>query len=633
MTEPTIPPKPVLQVVSSVTPAKSNMPASSPARMLVNDAPVRHAPSALRPKEGHHERIEGRVTGYDRERHEMRIATRRGEITVKSDAALPEDTEVEVELYTKNGVELARIALSKQAAVAENLELPETPEAATAPPLKAGDTVTALLLKDETAEQPQQIAQITLQRVALILEQLSPQELQQLPQPLPVPPDVALKLAMAKDLFQALQQLPPEQRQAIVDYLSRGDVMAKLQTMLPAKTLSDISPQAQTPVTIDENMSQIIQTQSAAKSSLQATPVEGETSSGPLQNPLQGLTSLLETLQSPDPMAGAGLPRLSVAGGIPSNAALLAPLLPQNMYQLKIVSVTPPGQQAPVPQPNAIQGKVEFITSGGFPVVRAGDSHFILRSMASVAVGSTVEFEPSAMSPQQMVATLASSSKTLLPLLSATWPALQEALDGMAATAPEMAAQMQNTIPTASPKLAPTALFFLAALKIGMAESWLGPQVLQTLRDTGKSNLAERLTGDFGKISAQAKDILGGEWKGISMPLLHEGEISQMQFYIRRQHDEREQEKDDGTRTAPTRFILNLHLSRMGDMQLDGLLRKKNFDLILRSAEALPLTMRQELMQSFAKGLAQAEMQGGISFQTRQQSWVTIDLPQQGTVA
>jgi hypothetical protein len=38
----------------------------------------------------------------------------------------------------------------------------------------------------------------------------------------------------------------------------------------------------------------------------------------------------------------------------------------------------------------------------------------------------------------------------------------------------------------------------------------------------------------------------------------------------------------------------------------------------------LPPSMRRDLSDSFAKGLAQAGMQGGVSFQMRGAGWVSI---------
>jgi hypothetical protein len=157
--------------------------------------------------------------------------------------------------------------------------------------------------------------------------------------------------------------------------------------------------------------------------------------------------------------------------------------------------------------------------------------------------------------------------------------------------------------------------------------------VLQTLRQAGKSNLIDRLTSDFGKIAAQSRETVAEDWRALSMPLRYDESISQLQFFVRQQHDDKGGGKDDAGPRPVTRFILNLRLSRLGDMQLDGLLHQRRLDLILRSAAALSFPMRQDLMQGFQRGLGQAGMAGGISFQTKAEHWVNIALPHQGTLA
>jgi hypothetical protein len=189
---------------------------------------------------------------------------------------------------------------------------------------------------------------------------------------------------------------------------------------------------------------------------------------------------------------------------------------------------------------------------------------------------------------------------------------------------------MRNTVPATTPKFTPTALFFLAALRLGGIESWLGANTLQNLRDSGRNDLADKLAGDFGRLWAQSREQAAGDWRMISMPLLHDEQLSQLQFYVRKQQDE-EAEKDGDKKTV-TRFILNLSLNRMGGVQLDGLLRKKQFDLILRTEEPLPFDMRQDLMKAFAAGLSHSGMQGGIAFQVRRESWVAVGTPESGSV-
>ncbi len=425
-----------------------------------------------------------------------------------------------------------------------------------------------------------------------------------------------------------------------MNYLAKPEVAAKLSQMiqLPPAIPAPIVTPAPTGTPVPHSPA-------APETDMPPLPVPTGKGTGNAPPPtgvgaLKGLLPLIESLQNASPGPGGIMPRL---GGGPRTDMPqgLQGLIP-SMSQLRIVSITPQGEAPPVPQQGQVLGEVEFVTTNGQPSIRAGGQSFLLRLPASLPIGTQVLFEPTPMNPQQVMTSFqldalrqTAAPAGFTPLWSTTWPALQETLDALTALGGMPNAQaIRDSIPSPTPRLVPTALFFLAALRSGAVESWLGEGTLQSLRQAGKSALAERLTGDFGKISAQSKEPVSGEWRAISMPMMHDGEIGQMQFYIRRQgQDDTTEEKDDMRAAPPTRFILNLHLSRMGDMQLDGLLRKKTFDLILRSADALPESMRRELMSSFAKGLKQAEMEGGISFQTRAQKWVTIDTPQQGVSA
>ena len=83
-----------------------------------------------------------------------------------------------------------------------------------------------------------------------------------------------------------------------------------------------------------------------------------------------------------------------------------------------------------------------------------------------------------------------------------------------------------------------------------------------------------------------------------------------------------------------TRFLVNLNLSRLGDMQLDGLLRKlpgqmpgvleKRLDMVVRSAARLSPGLMRELQEGYARGLREAQLTGSLEFQARKEGWVTV---------
>ncbi|MGM0421638.1 MAG: hypothetical protein ACQEQL_00910 [Pseudomonadota bacterium] len=213
------------------------------------------------------------------------------------------------------------------------------------------------------------------------------------------------------------------------------------------------------------------------------------------------------------------------------------------------------------------------------------------------------------------------------PALAPTWPALQESLNVLQQTAPQVAQAVQNALPSPSPRMVSTALFFLAALKMGGIDSWLGEKNIDSLKNTGKSGLADRLAGDFGRIASQASETLSGQWKAITLPMLYDGQVENLQFFVRSEdskQDDTETDQDD----SRTRFILNLELSKIGPLQLDGYLATGSLDVILRTDHRMDSHIRQDLMRIFGEALETINLKGGLSFQNRPDDWVHV-LPDQ----
>lgn len=210
-----------------------------------------------------------------------------------------------------------------------------------------------------------------------------------------------------------------------------------------------------------------------------------------------------------------------------------------------------------------------------------------------------------------------------LPAIAPTWPALQESLNVLQQTAPQVAQAVQNSLPSPSPRMVSTALFFLAALKMGGIDSWLGDKNLDALKNSGKSGLVDRLAGDFGRISSQASETLSGQWKAITLPMLYDGQVENLQFFVRSEESHQGEENGDQD-DSRTRFILNLELSKIGPLQLDGYLATSSLNIILRTDHRMDSSIRQDLMKVFGDALETVNLKGGLSFQNRPDDWVRI---------
>lgn len=516
---------------------------------------------------------------------------------------------------------------------------------------------------DPTAPLPP--PKLTLEQAAQIIEAARAAiGIARLPSALPAVPPVPLpvlwQILNTRDVMTALVKLPEAMQTQILDFIARPDITAALRQALPpaqAHTLLP-APVPTTPAGIADAQD-LAQAQMAVRPAPQSAnaPTVPTTPSSPLPAmptplPLAGGGFMGGLLPMIENMLGQGMsPMQLMAGKLPQLVPGAGNLpLPQNMFQLTVQQIIPPlpppitpaaqglGQTVPDAAPDMAQGiarppgsivaTVESLTPSGMPVLRTPDAHFVLRQAAALPVGTQIIFTLAPAQAADMLAPTRALARDILsfdPLFSRGWPALDEALSLLGGSTAQAAQALAQTVPTATPRLAATTLFFLAALRMGNIESWLGENTLQAIRNGGRKDVAERLTQDFGRIAAQSKTLIAGEWRAISMPLMQQDQhISMIQFFVRPQHDDEPAASETPETKKMTRFILNLQLSRMGDMQLDGLLHQKRFDLILRSEDRLPGDIRQEMMKRFAAGLEQTGMEGGISFQTRGESWVRV---------
>lgn len=588
--------------IPSVRPTAPTTPVTGNNTPQLSNAPVQQAPATVTTPV----QLTGTVVSSNPQTQQLNIQTQQGLIVVQSTASLPPNTPVTIELYTVNAqmratvtVMQQNIAQQTQAQVQtlENAIQPNAQPAATPPSLQEGDTVTALQLPQQPAAQTA-AAQVESTGLQNVQPPLSPQQLQEV-------------LTTPDTLRQLLSAYMPQKTSD--------------ETAVPA-TAGNTTPDIP-----DDNLLQIMQAQLQAKTTqenIQSPPAPGNTK----QAAFSPLTTTLDAL-----ISSSGETSQKTSGFsellrqlIPQNIQESTPA-PQNMFQLHILKILPPAttlaqitaamQKMPA---SAQTGEIETTTSGGQPILQTADEHFVVSTPVTVPTGSKIIFEATPMTPKQIVQTgLFSLPESGAPQ-SSTWPALQQALQTLQPAGPQAAAaqSLRNTLPTPTPQLAPAALFFLAALRSGSISNWLGANTLQALQQVGQKQLAASLSSDFDKLAAQSKDMLPGDWRSVSIPIRYDEQISQMQFYVRQQHDQERQGNDQTSGKPATRFILNLSLSRMGPVQLDGFIQKKNFDIILRTEDRLPLDMRQELMKRFAQGLDQVQMQGGISFQTRQQGWM-----------
>ena len=272
--------------------------------------------------------------------------------------------------------------------------------------------------------------------------------------------------------------------------------------------------------------------------------------------------------------------------------------------------------------PRALAGLPAGALIGGTVVGREGPGQLLLRTAAGMVLISTMlKLERGTVvklrvrqgaSPHlaiESVAPKTSPDAAPQPGLGSSLAAdLDEAMGILTKAGPGLAPGLA----LAGGKLAGAVLYFLAALKHGDFTAWFGSAAIKALEARGRGDLVARLVQNFGHQARLAEPTAAGEWQALFVPLQDGGTVRQLRFFFRRRDDG--ERRDDGTQDS--RFLVEIETSRLGGMQLDGLVGAGRFDLVLRSRRALPEMARRDIREIFTDGLAITGQTGKIAFQT-----------------
>jgi len=260
-----------------------------------------------------------------------------------------------------------------------------------------------------------------------------------------------------------------------------------------------------------------------------------------------------------------------------------------------------------------VQGVIIGRDPAGALMVRSDAGMVALKGAGEAALGTRVELELKLLPAPLPAAVLAGkgAASAAPATLSTGWPALTELSDFLHAHEPAAAREfVNNTVPRPNGGLLRSVMFLVSALRGGDIDTWLGNDTLQLLQQHGRSQLIERLRDDFTRFSGMMDETESSDWRVLTFPILDAGRWTFLNLFARRRSDDGQDGDED-----ETRFVLDFELSRMGDMQLDGLVKPGRFDLIVRSADALATEMRRDITGIFNQALDIGGYRGGIQFQ------------------
>jgi hypothetical protein len=321
---------------------------------------------------------------------------------------------------------------------------------------------------------------------------------------------------------------------------------------------------------------------------------------------------------------------------------------------LEILEILPPQAQVTVPQSNGLASKISpadissffqpmagqktitatvmGFTPQNFPIVAMEkpdgtfSQNLVLQSPAqNISVGSRIIFS--------VLPNVQTQTVPPAPLMQPypLWPALDDIYQTLLQAAPELAQAMARTVPSpASPgQMGAAALLFVAAARSGNLDGWLGESKMEALQKIGKGGFLSRLNQDAGNILRANADAPSGEWRSYPLPLLWQNEIARVMLHIKHDPPQSGKEEQEGS----TRFVMDLDLTRMGEVQLDGLLRGKRLDLIVRTQLPVSLSMQDALRKAYADALQDTDIYGDIAFQGDFKGWMQVLKKQDRTIA
>ncbi len=285
----------------------------------------------------------------------------------------------------------------------------------------------------------------------------------------------------------------------------------------------------------------------------------------------------------------------------------------------------------------ALTGVVTGITQAQLPLVTvvfpqiSSEQIFTLQFPSENAtIGTQIQVTPLTTEGSLTSVNQAAQNVPLTAVLQPAlqWPALEEVLQTLTRSAPQVAQSILNITPSpASPQqLSPAILFFVAAVRGGDLSQWLGDKAQDILKAQRSGKAVSRLGNESQLMGNVARETFSGDWRGLNIPMLWQGDLQKVALYYKH---EREQQDDDQSRIKSTRFVFDLTLENMGQVQLDGLFRPHSeagtrLDLVVRTEDVFSKATQAEMRKLYALALRDSQVTGELSFQNQPDAWVTI---------
>lgn len=243
---------------------------------------------------------------------------------------------------------------------------------------------------------------------------------------------------------------------------------------------------------------------------------------------------------------------------------------------------------------------------------------------ASLAVGDQLSLDILARTPIRPMA----PAPAPLPSLAGAPPVVVQLASGRTALN-----DLERLLPGGAQGLAPllpgfgqkegqaaAVALFAAALKGRDFKGWLGDERrTQVEREAGPAPLL-RAGAEFTEMARAAAEATAQGWRPVPMPFFDGRQVVPVMIFIRPPENPVTDE-DGGTEARPrrsgARFMVDVTLSELGPLQIDGFLQDGRLDTVLRTRRQLDADFRQALEARYRAVVEEMGMAGSLNFQLR----------------
>ena len=190
---------------------------------------------------------------------------------------------------------------------------------------------------------------------------------------------------------------------------------------------------------------------------------------------------------------------------------------------------------------------------------------------------------------------------------SLQWDSLKQAISTLEEQNPEGAEKLKRALPEANEKLLPKLLQLSQSITQQNMRSFFGDDVLNILRALGFDGMLQADAAQLNNI-LQKPDTPDG-WRALLFPYIeeHSQDLKQGSFFWRK-HKKEKADDDDSLR-----FVLNVQMSALGQVQLDGLMKgSEAMYLKLRLTEPLETEEERGLKDLVQNSLQVAGLSGTL---------------------